>query len=604
MPYFVTGEYYDRYRGLAGDDWLMIGQSDRTAFVVEGGPGSDAVGGAGFLFANSEDDLAALVAGTAPTEAGPDRDAVLGSNGKDLLVGSTGDDWLAGGPGADTIYGGAGNDIISGAGNMYQGVIMENGVPPTVLPQQALNFSVHDAGLWLGVDGGGQVLRNLFNPDYYKNDGADVILAGAGDDEVWAGYGEDIVQGEDGADTLRGEEGNDILDGGAGDDVLYGDSEYVDPTLQGDDYLNGGAGNDQLIGGGGADELFGGAGDDILFGDSTSLALAYHGNDYLDGGDGNDTLSGQGGDELYAEAKLSLAEAIRQGETATPANRKGDFLSGGAGRDWVIGAGANDALLGGGGEDLIVGGAGDDAIFGDAEDYASSLDWGVTRTRTGTDTNPVFRAEFSGTVAVAPSGAGGADAIYAGAGSDWIFGGAGDDYVDGGSGEDVLFGEAGSDVLIGGTGNDVLIGDDPGVIAAADEGADYLDGGAGDDMLQGNGGDDILIGGTGNDTLMGGAGKDTYVYNQGDGVDTVIDTPADANNPEAGVLVLGPGISRNDIKFRVGSLLVDVGASDPNDPNSPHGGIHFEGFDQLNPINTPLIGEIRFDGQVMRTNGL
>lgn len=43
----------------------------------------------------------------------------------------------------------------------------------------------------------------------------------------------------------------------------------------------------------------------------------------------------------------------------------------------------------------------------------------------------------------------------------------------------------------------------------------------GNDRLTGTTGSDLFIGGTGNDTLNGGSGSDTYVFNKGDGRDTI-----------------------------------------------------------------------------------
>lgn len=54
-------------------------------------------------------------------------------------------------------------------------------------------------------------------------------------------------------------------------------------------------------------------------------------------------------------------------------------------------------------------------------------------------------------------------------------------------------------------------------------GDDSLDGGAGDDTIRGNGGDDTIIGGTGADSLTGGGDDDTYIFNAGDGADTITD---------------------------------------------------------------------------------
>ncbi len=62
-----------------------------------------------------------------------------------------------------------------------------------------------------------------------------------------------------------------------------------------------------------------------------------------------------------------------------------------------------------------------------------------------------------------------------------------------------------------------------------------------DNVLTGWSSNDILIGGAGDDTLNGGAGNDTYIYNLGDGQDTIYnyDTGVDRQD----ILTLGDGIS-------------------------------------------------------------
>jgi serralysin len=91
---------------------------------------------------------------------------------------------------------------------------------------------------------------------------------------------------------------------------------------------------------------------------------------------------------------------------------------------------------------------------------------------------------------------------------------AGDDTLRGGGGKDILNGGAGNDTIYGDAGNDTLNG---GV------GADTLYGGKGNDTLNGGVGADTLYGGKGNDTLKGGAGADTFVFQAGDGRDTILD---------------------------------------------------------------------------------
>jgi len=71
--------------------------------------------------------------------------------------------------------------------------------------------------------------------------------------------------------------------------------------------------------------------------------------------------------------------------------------------------------------------------------------------------------------------------------------------------ETTLWGEDLSDHLYGGGGDDRLVGF------------------GGDDYIEGNSGNDTLEGGKGDDTLYGGTGFDTYIYNVGDGHDTIVD---------------------------------------------------------------------------------
>ncbi|MGH9255858.1 MAG: calcium-binding protein, partial [Vicinamibacterales bacterium] len=171
-------------------------------------------------------------------------------------------------------------------------------------------------------------------------------------------------------------------------------------------------------------------------------------------------------------------------------------------------------------------------------------------------------------------------------------------------------GMQGADALFGGTGNDLLVGDNSDGVLASEHGDDYLDGGAGQDILIGDGGndvlvggseldqliggegDDVLYGGTGNDILLGGAGNDSYVYYRGDGVDTVQDPDITSDSQFRSSLILGPGITREQVKFRLGSLMVDLGEGDA---------VHFNGFDPDNPLFTPVLDSIQFaDGMFMR----
>ena len=83
--------------------------------------------------------------------------------------------------------------------------------------------------------------------------GADRISGLEGDDTIAGGQGDDVLSGDAGNDSLAGGDGKDTLSGGSGDDILQG-----------------GAGNDLLYAGAGRDTIvFGrGDGDDVLASDS------------------------------------------------------------------------------------------------------------------------------------------------------------------------------------------------------------------------------------------------------------------------------------------------------------------------------------------------
>ena len=90
-------------------------------------------------------------------------------------------------------------------------------------------------------------------------------------------------------------------------------------------------------------------------------------------------------------------------------------------------------------------------------------------------------------------------------------------------------------------------------------------GGEGADTLSGGGGVDTLTGGTGNDYLDGGYGNDTYVFNLGDGSDTIAESDYTSGNVD--ILKLGAVLlasemqissDLNDLKLSWGSDSVTL----------------------------------------------
>lgn len=128
------------------------------------------------------------------------------------------------------------------------------------------------------------------------------------------------------------------------------------------------------------------------------------------------------------------------------------------------------------------------------------------------------------------------------------------------------------------------------------EGEDLLTGTSTTDRIIGLGGDDIFMSGSGDDLLDGGSGDDLYVFNPGDGVDTIVDAPA----PGAGNAVeFGIGITAGDLTLSAeeNTLVITVGTEGD--------AIRLEGFDPNNPYETVAVETFRFaDGTVLSSTEL
>ncbi len=478
-------------------------------------------------------------------------DTIFGGSGDDLISAMDGNDIISGDAGHDVIFGGGGDDVIAG-----------------------------------GAD-------------------SDELSGGRGSDELDGGDAHDNLHGGFGADTLRGGVGNDILNGdlpGVGQARVVGEAPAfngavgvpsdMDFAAMGADWLDGGDGDDELVGGGDGDTLLGGQGNDRLLGDHLNTPLQYQGDDLLDGGIGNDTLEGEGGnDQLLGGAGADWLDA----------GKGDDGLFGGADADLLLGGEGNDTLDGGAGSDEQYGGIGDDVLLSDGIDYLAGgagndtyrvttraygatpgrLDIPVIHDTEGRSTlivdgvlvSQLHAVNFNGTVLIT-AGDAGALALSQGTSIDSVDL-TEDAYGDntaptitvrqlierdnaGGMLASVTLTAAGalvstaglatSQSLLGGSQKDLLQG------GSAD---DDIDGGAGNDLLVGNAGRDIMRGGLGGDTLQGGTGDDnlfggadgqtdastdTFVFNLGDGNDTV-----QFDQSGLGVLRFGAGITRQSL---------------------------------------------------------
>lgn len=600
--YIDAGDGDDTLLGGNGNDTLLGGLGDD---VLTGGSGNDRMdGGDGndqYLFAagwgddiifNSVGSDSVHFSGVAPT------DLLLRRDGLDLLVihQVTGDrlriqgqfSYQAGQPGATAV----GQFVFDNA---------------MVWDFEALRLKAIE-----GSDKDDAILGHADNDVIEAGAGNDYVDAAEGDDVVAGGDGNDTLYAGGGNDTLHGDDGDDLLIGGAGFDTLHGGAG--NDTLRGYGLLDGGTGNDLIEGSG---ELLGGDGEDILRGQGNDILSGGAGNDVLEaysnpwirntntlsGGTGDDTLYGSFGDDTYLfnlgdgldllierraeQAYSNIApsfDILRFGEGISVQSLSfvrtgndllishsngtdaitvqnwyqepsehfklerlefadGSVLSGSdvEARAITLGTSGNDTLMGyRNQDDRIYGGAGDDQIWGQA----------------------------------------GNDLLVGGDGADYLDGSIGSDRLEGGTGNDSLIGGQGADVMLGGAGDDYYAVDNVNdqVIELANEGDDFIrttvsytlgahvermasDGSAnlvltGNELangLWGNAGDNVLAGLLGNDYLSGGTGNDVYVFNLGDGQDTIDNTDVIG---AVDTLRFGSGISDNDVlAFQQGEHL-------------------------------------------------
>jgi len=599
-----TGPFQVVLTGSEGPDALGPGGLPGPGNAVFGLGGNDRLAGIDqgidLLDGGAGDDILTSLSGNDYLDGGPGNDYLRQGDGNGVLLGGTGDDvliaseellfvpsdrdYLDGGEGVDYLWGGKGTDVLLGGDgdDTLRGDNLPDGWPAlhpefgTPVSGQAL-FSATGAADFL--DGGS-------GNDLLVGDSDDDILFGGadndrlfGDDE--AGYlvepGDDRLDGGAGDDFLAGGDGADSLSGGTGLDQLFGD--------KGTDVLDGGEAADTLHGGDGADELFGGAGDDLLFGDglnNTSELSVAGAADFMDGGAGNDHLKGGIGDDTLF------------------GGTENDVLFGDEGADTVFGDEGDDELQGGDGLDLLGGDAGDDRLFGQADDDTLYGDAGNDRLAG----NDGIDSLYGGVGNDILEGGKGSDVLVGGTGHDTYIVSLGDgqdtitDTALAGEGNLIQFFSgitlesliltqdqaqqiltiqvAGGDsvrllgfnpntfnyvvnTLAFADGTQVALADQlplpGGLIEGTDDNNsirtgstdDTIFAGAGNDVVTAGAGNDVLLGGSGNDFLAGGAGQDRYVFNAGDGIDTISDTAGEGNR-----LVFGTGMTSSSITLGLG----------------------------------------------------
>lgn len=473
-----------------------------------------------------------------------ENDKVDAGIGNDIISTGAGDDLIVAGQGNDLVFSGRGNNIVdAGDGNDF--VWGATLIYSKSIVQEYAGFSYYEQQVQYPQD---QLEQNYSAVDYYfvpelSEKTLDYNYYYSIDDVISTIIYPSIYFG-------ISKDGQDKKF-----DYINNFSNFkdIDSILLLPDISNiiyGGNGTDFLMGSRGHDQISGGNDNDYIYG--------YSDNDVLNGG--------QGDDRIY----------------------------GGSGRDFINGDKNNDILVGGYETDVIYGGEGDDTIIGDLSNLygTEAPPKSADATRYGDDL--IYGDAGKDKI----WGGGGDDSIYGGSENDQLDGESGDDYLDGNTGDDNIYGDIGNDNLSGGEGSDILFGG---------EDHDILKGQTGSDRIYAGSGDDIIEGGEGNDQLHGDQGSDLYIFNIGDGVDTIYEQQSDIKNLNYNNYVLFNFdssqvriVSRSDYDLVIQYGTTDqVTVKDYYKIRNKSKAAYLDGYEQFETIE---ISEFRFeDGTVWDT---
>ena len=597
------GDKNDTIDLLGGNDTVFAGKGDDS---VKGGLGNDVIDGG-----EGDDSLEGGI-GDDTLIGKEGNDTLLGGSGADLLKGGLGDDIyvFSRGDGTDTIHddfsfgfnetqklnGGVDTlrfaEGITNADIIYQYsgsdliiALKEEGksfeeLSDVVTIKDYTNPNNKIENILLS-DGSRVVIGEIKNGTNgndtldFKDTTEDMVLQGlSGTDFIHAGSGNDIIEGNTGLDNIYSGAGDDVMIGGSGDDFLAGGSgndRYIFKRGDGNDvilddnrpeYINFGMRNirvrdllAQMDAGGTVIED---AGVDTLeFGEGISredISYSVLGNDLVI------TIAGAGGgsiiivNHLLSENKIEnilLSDgtsvdlfAATDGDDNLIFGNEDTTINALSGDDIVATGNGNDTITGGTGADTLKGGNGDDTYIFNKGNGKDSIE----------DISGVDTLRFG-------------DGISQ---DDVIVRLIGRDLVIALTEEGKSFEELSDVITIKNHTNtanklenisfaDGTIVDVNMIALGTEENDNFIFGSAntvidaldGDDIVATSYGNDTITGGKGADALKGGNGDDTYIFNKGDGKDSIEDTLG------VDTLSFGDGILQNDVIVRlVGRDLV------------------------------------------------
>ncbi len=574
---FVGGSGNDTLYGRLGYDWLAGGDGDD---VIYGGSEDDVLlGGGGMdrLYGEDGDDYIAVGAGRDYNLSGVAYGA-WGGNGNDTLVADLGNTYLRGENGDDLMIladgnalwsrydGGAGNDTLSFE-RLSNGVTVDMNLRYGNDPNQSWRTTLTDQH-YVNTE---NITGSEYN-DTITGDDTNNILRGLG--------GDDILRGGAGADTLEGGAGADTLEGGSSSDTAsyenstgavwldFQQQEFFGGHAEGDTMTS----IDRAIGSDFSDTFFdrnnwntrfwGGRGDDWFVANWGS-----HNSDYFYGDEGFDTVDYA---DLSSGISINLGSNSHGGAAAGNRLYSIEQIVGTNHADTIIMDAKDNYIQGGKGNDTLYGGAGLDTYIyskGDGNDTIYETENGG-----GYDTLVMLGMNWADITFQSITGSNGRQTWFhinvAGGGKvslyrnqyHWEDVQAAVDALDLGGVGSVDIGR-----LNGGgqysNGNDTVIG--------STSKADMMMGYAGNDVLYGAGtatavesNGNLFYGGRGNDSIYASVGDDEYIFDVGDGVDTIRDSGGDDR------IQFGPDVLADDVIFEIVGNDLFIGLRDLSNPET------------------------------------
>ena len=586
----VFASYSFGFRTVNGTTTLDLNALKQA--MLNGGTGNDTLTGYATddaMTGGAGDDTLDGVAGNDTLAGGDGNDKLYGGAGDDTLTGGIGNDVLDGGAGADNLAGGMGDDtyVVDSASDVVTEAAGEG--LDTVVSTVDFTLGATVENLFLSgsaaINGTGNAGANLL----VGNVAANTLSGGLGNDELDGGAGVDTMLGGSGDDLYRVDNSSDVVTENAAEGtdtvrasasftlsanienlILEDAGGYIDGTGNaGANHITGNIYANRLDGGAGADILEGGDGDDTYVIDSASDQIV-------------EGVSG-GYDTVESAITYTLANTLENLTLTGTANLD---ATGNDGANQINGNSGNNRIDGGLGADTMAGGEGNDLYIANeqGDSINESFGQGIDTIERGYDTLYILESDVENLVltgdVVHGNGNDLDNVITGNAANNTLLGLGGNDTLIGGAGDDALFGSEGADTLIGGAGDDYYEIDDAGdvIVENLNEGDDFVrstvsftlgdnlerlavdgfddltvTGNSLNNGLWGNLGNNILTGGTGNDYLFGDAGDDVYVYNRGDGQDSIDNTDLLGATD---TLRFGAGIADTDVlAFQYGTSM-------------------------------------------------